>query len=381
MSNADERLILFSRLAFYPMHWQAFRYLCTYYAVQGTLIANAPPFIPDVHRQLGWIDPQREAAPFDVRLVPQGNKVAKVLWLRRELRQLQPDVIWVQEEPTDPYLLEILALYRFKRAPRIVTAVCENIFDHWQIRFTRPFWRFLWSRLNGLLGIATASLDGIHEVGMPTSIPAHTLVAGALEPPQQVQPTELPFERRIDDFVVGFAGRLCEEKGWKILLNALRELPANYKCVLAGDGPQREELQTWLKQPDLAGRVFYVGLLPRAELLRFYRALDCLAVPSLTFPRWKEQFGGVLADGLAMGLPLIGSDSGAIPEVIGPAGLIVPENNSAALAEAIHRLATQSELCRQFSAAGRQRFAAEFAIPAYARKIAQGLQLKERSHE
>jgi glycosyltransferase involved in cell wall biosynthesis len=378
MAVVEERLVMFSRLAFYPMHWRAFHYLCTHYAVQGTLIANTPPFIPSVHQQLGWVDPQREAAAFDVRLMPHVNQAAKALWLRRELRRLQPDVIWVQEEPTDPYLLEILALYRFKRAPRIVTAVCENIFDHWQIRVTRPLWRFFWSRLDGLLGIATASLDGIREAGMPASIPAYTLVAGALEPPAQVEPALLPFDRHVDDFVVGFAGRICAEKGWKVLLDALRALPANYKCVLAGDGPQRAELQAWLTQPELSGRVFYMGLLPRAELLEFYRALDCLAVPSLTFPRWKEQFGGVLADGLAMGLPLIGSNSGAIPEVIGSAGLIVPENDSAALAEAMRRLATQPELGRQFSTAGHQRFAAEFAIPAYARKLAHGLQLKER---
>ena len=46
----------------------------------------------------------------------------------RQLRDIGPDVIWVQEEPIDPFLLEMLALYRFRSRPRIVTAVCENIF-------------------------------------------------------------------------------------------------------------------------------------------------------------------------------------------------------------------------------------------------------------
>jgi len=59
----------------------------------------------------------------------------------------------------------------------------------------------------------------------------------------------------------------------------------------------------------------------------------------------------------------------------------VPENDPSALAEAIRRLSTQPELGRQFSVVGRERFAAEFTIPAYARKIAQGLQLKEHVHE
>ena len=166
--------------------------------------------------------------------------------------------------------------------------------------------------------------------------------------------------------------------GFGVLLTALRELPGHYQCLIAGDGPQLDELHAWMEQPGLKGRVFYMGLLPRTTLLQFYRTLDCLAVPSLTFPKWKEQFGGVLADGMALGLPLIGSDSGAIPEVIGPAGLIVPENDPGALAAAIEQLCRQPDLRQQFAAAGRERFAIEFAIPAYAHKIARGLKLKER---
>lgn len=373
-----ERLVLYSKLAFYPIHWQAFEYLCAHYDVEGSVIANTPPTLPTVHQQLGWVTPQTAAQEANVRLMPQTGPLSKALWLRRELRALRPDVIWVQEEPTDRYLLEILGLYRFSRRPRIVTAVCENIFGHWQIHSLRPLWRFFWSRLDGLLGIATASLDGIRAVGMPTHIPACTLVAGALPPPTSVEPMQLPFTRAADDFVIGFAGRVCEEKGWKVLLRVLLTLPDNFKCVLAGDGPQLDEFRTRMNQSDLQGRVFYTGLLPRPELWRFYRALDCLVLPSLTTPRWKEQFGGVLADGMAMGLPLVGSDSGAIPEVIGPAGLTVPENVPEALAAALRQLHEHPDLRRKFSAAGRERFQTEFAIPAYARKIARGLQLKER---
>jgi glycosyltransferase involved in cell wall biosynthesis len=98
----------------------------------------------------------------------------------------------------------------------------------------------------------------------------------------------------------------------------------------------------------------------------------------LTFPKWKEQFGGVLADGMAMGVALVGSDSGAIPEVIGPAGFIVPEGKPDALAAALLRLRENAGMRRQLGKAGQQRFWAEFAIPAYAAKIAKVLELRER---
>lgn len=213
---------------------------------------------------------------------------------------------------------------------------------------------------------------------MPSSVPAMTLIAGALPPPTALAPLELPLACSSNDFLVGFAGRICEEKGWKVLLLALTLLPPHIKCVLAGDGPQVAELQSSLLKQELRGRVCYVGLLPKAELWRFYRTVDCLAVPSLTFPKWKEQFGGVLADGMAVGLPLIGSNSGSIPEVMGPAGLVVPENDPQALAEAIRRLSENPDLCRRLGEAGMKRFKMEFAIPAYARKIAEALQLSER---
>jgi glycosyltransferase involved in cell wall biosynthesis len=188
----------------------------------------------------------------------------------------------------------------------------------------------------------------------------------------------LPFPRTQEDFLVGFAGRICEEKGWKVLLRAVRSLPDSFKCLIAGDGPQVSELGSLLSHPGLQGRVFYAGLLSRDALWGFYRSLDCLVVPSLTFPKWKEQFGGVLADGMVMGVALVGSDSGAIPEVIGPAGLIVPEGRPDALAAAILRLRENGEMRRQMGKAGQQRFWAEFAIPAYAGKIAKALELRER---
>lgn len=79
-----------------------------------------------------------------------------------------------------------------------------------------------------------------------------------------------------------------------------------------------------------------------------------------------------------MRVPLVGSDSGAIPEVIGPAGLTVPENDPEALATGLRQLYASPDLRQKFSAAGRERFQNEFAIPTYARKIARGLQLRER---
>ena len=60
--------------------------------------------------------------------MPAGSRRERVTWLARQLRDVRPDAVWVQEEPIDPFLLEILALYRLTSRPRIVASVCENIF-------------------------------------------------------------------------------------------------------------------------------------------------------------------------------------------------------------------------------------------------------------
>jgi glycosyltransferase involved in cell wall biosynthesis len=146
-----------------------------------------------------------------------------------------------------------------------------------------------------------------------------------------------------------------------------------FKLAVAGDGPDADELQQ-----SLPGRFHYAGLLPKGDLWSFYAALDCLAVPSLTTSYWKEQLGQTVLDGLAMGVPVVASASGGLADAVGEAGIIVPEGDAGALAGALRRLAADAELRRRLSEQGPKRFRREFAIPAYADKIAAALELRPR---
>jgi glycosyltransferase involved in cell wall biosynthesis len=374
MTRPEQTLVFYSRLAFYPVHWLALEEVVRRFEARAIVLAAAPPAdLPTVHQAHGTVDPTGASAlPIEVRHVPRGSRRERLAWIARQLRAIRPDAIWVQEEPIDPFLLEMLALYRFHKRPRIVTAVCENIFPRPRRFAERTARRLLWPRLDHLLTVARPSLEGIRAAGMPSSVPASTLVAGGLEPEGEVKAIPLPASPGAT-FTVGFAGRLVEEKGWSMLAGAL---PDDTRLVLAGDGPQRAELEA-LAAAD--GRIHYVGLKPKDELWSFYAALDCLAVPSLTTPRWKEQSASTLVDGLAMGLPIVASDSGGIADIMGPAGVLVPEGDADALRSALARLRDDTELRMRLGAAGRERFRREFAIPAYARKIGNALKLHERS--
>ena len=104
----------------------------------------------------------------------------------------------------------------------------------------------------------------------------------------------------------------------------------------------------------------FIGQLPSGELPAEYRKIDALVLPSLTRPNWKEQFGRVLVEAMASGVPVIGSDSGAIPGVIGDAGRIVPEGDVVALAGALRDLRDQPALRDDLIKKGRARFLAHF---------------------
>jgi glycosyltransferase involved in cell wall biosynthesis len=365
------RLVLYSELALYPIHWAAFRRLCDDYDAEGVAFARSSADLPAVHQQLGWVDGTAEGV--EVRTIPAGSSVSRVRWLSRELRVLQPDAIWLQQEPTDRIALELLAALRTWREPQIVCAVCENLFAGASSR-VRLAGRLLWPRIDALAAVATRSLEGIRTIGMPASIPSAVLVAGALSPPTHIEPTTHPLAAGTGDFVVGFAGRITPQKGWRDLAAAVGTLPPPFKLLLAGshDDPTFHER---LKNPDLRDRAAYVGLLDRQALWSFYASLDCLVLPSLTTSTWTEQFGGVLADAMSIGVPILGSSSGAIPEVIGPAGLVFPEGNARAIAERLQRLAADPGLRENLGVLGRERFEREFSITAYARKLAKLLRL------
>jgi glycosyltransferase involved in cell wall biosynthesis len=98
-----------------------------------------------------------------------------------------------------------------------------------------------------------------------------------------------------------------------------------------------------------------LGALQRHDMDRFWQGIDLLALPSLTTPRWAEQFGRVLVEAMSRGVPVVGSSSGAIPEVIGDAGLIFPEGDAMALATTIRRICDSAALRADLIARGLDR--------------------------
>lgn len=164
---------------------------------------------------------------------------------------------------------------------------------------------------------------------------------------------------------VGYAGRLVPQKGLLDLLEAASGLPW-VRLLIVGSGVMEADLRRRAGRPDLRGRVEFAGRVPSSALPNLYRQMDVLVLPSRTTPTWKEQFGRVLVEAMACGVPVVGSSCGEIPHVIDEAGLVYPEGDVVALRAALERLrdpALRAELGRR----GRERVLAYFTQKQVAR--------------
>lgn len=275
----------------------------------------------------------------------------------RALRTFRPDVIDVQEEPFSLAMGQILVV---RQALASRAALIFYSFQNLLKRYPPPFnlfeqWAF---RVAAGACVATSEIGGVlrrkgyrgrlvvNPPGVDPQVFRPLPEAGAaLRASLGIAPGQP---------LLGFLGRLTPEKGVHDLVAALAMLPGDVHLLLVGGG-DRGPIETHARALGVAGRIRFTGAVNRLEAPRYLSALDALAVPSRTTPGWKEQFGRVIAEAALCGVPVIGSDSGAIPEVIGDAGVIVPEANVRALAAAARLVLGQPELAARLGTKARQR--------------------------
>ena len=278
--------------------------------------------------------------------------------LAAEVAAFRPDVINVWEEPWSLVCAHACAV-RAKVLPS-AAVVCEteqNIFKPLPPPF-RQIRRYVLGRVDAMVGRSNEAIEVLRRLGYTG--PAE-LVPNAVD-------TELfrPMDRGAcraalnreagvdwgDRFVVGFVGRIVIEKGIMDLLEAIGRCRAAVVLVVIGSGAAEAEVRRSVAGMGIGDRVVLIPARPLDQLPVMFGAMDVLAVPSRTTPRWKEQFGRVIIEAHACGVPVIGSDSGAIAEVIGDGGVVVPEQNPMALAAAIDDLLGNRPRTSQLGNAG-----------------------------
>jgi glycosyltransferase involved in cell wall biosynthesis len=131
-----------------------------------------------------------------------------------------------------------------------------------------------------------------------------------------------------------YCGRLIREKGVLDLVRAMARLPRTV-LVLAGQGPERRRLESAALRLGVHDQLRFVGAVAYGEMPRLYSAADVFCLPSVSTPYCQEQFGMVLVEAMACGVPVVTTATGSIPEVVGGAAVVVPPYAPDAIADAI----------------------------------------------
>lgn len=283
-----------------------------------------------------------------------GSRHVYASGLVEAIKGTRPDVIDLFEEPFTLVALQTLVL-RNALAPRaaLVFYSAVNVERHWRWPY-RTIERAVMRSADGAHAPSADVPPILRARGLMQDRPVAVIPLGVdVNGFASAEPMPLPDIPRPR---IGFVGRFEPVKGLDVLLEAARRLSTSASLVLVGDGSQRDALR--------GDGVHVLSSVAYEQVPSLLKALDVLVLPSVTIlPLHREQFGRVLAEAMAAGVPVIGTTSGAIPEVIGDAGIVVPERDPAALAQALDALLTRAELRQRCIAAGQERARRTFDWP------------------
>lgn len=168
------------------------------------------------------------------------------------------------------------------------------------------------------------------------------------------------------DFIVGFAGRLVERKGWRTFIVAAElvlETQPNITFLIAGDGKDKHELLELINTSKLAENIVFLGYV--SDMVWFYSLLNCFVIPS-----YWEPMGLTEIEAQAMGIPVISSDVEALNEIVrhNENGLLFTVKDEKDLAEKIQKIIVDEEL-RKYLINGGYQTVKTFSLKDYSIKL------------
>ncbi len=290
-----------------------------------------------------------------VRLLGPSTEWHRTLYctLAFGMLEARPDLIHAEEEPDSLAALQI-ALARRIFAPRaqLVLHTWQNVnrVKRWYVRLVI---RATTSQADAILCANQEAVAVLRQLGYRRQaevIPHHGVDLRVFHPfPRQVEQSH--------ELKVIYAGRFAPEKGLDTLLQAISQLRPAARLILIGDGPAYADLTGRVVSLGIDDCVQFLSPMPPEKLAQELSQADALVLPSRTTGVWKEQFGRILIQAMACRVPVVGSDSGAIPEVVGDAGLLFAEGNVEQLTACLRRLIESPALRQDLMDRGEARVA------------------------
>lgn len=299
-------------------------------------------------------DSAADLVRFDLMLGPGPRPAAALkdlLTLRRAAAQWEPHLVHAHGLKAG-----LLSLLAFAGGPLPVVITFHNLRGGGAMQ---PLLRLLIPRAAAAVAVSEAVRESLESAGI--ALPDAVVI------PNGVDLSAFPVLKPApagDPFTAAFLGRLTDEKGVRILLQAagLLRSERRIRFVVAGDGPLRAEVEAVSRTGP--GRVEYLG--HQEDVLGVYQPAAVIVVPSLS-----EGLGLTAIEAMASGRPVIASRVGGLPEVLlhNETGLFVPPADPEALARAIMALMQDPALRVQMAAAGRARVEELFTLDRMLRQV------------
>ncbi|GAP95885.1 glycosyltransferase [Leptolyngbya sp. NIES-2104] len=342
-------------------------------------VSVAQQFYAEIERQTGWeitiVVPENWKDEYGIQRKVQrwkdfrGDLISIPVWKSGSiplhsyrslfvnlLRELNPDFIYLHQEPYALVTLQVyLANYFTIRKP-ISFFTWQNIFKRYPIPF-RQMERWVLQNTDVMFPGSYSAEAVMREKGysgrsvlMPSGIDPAIYYPRSNTLKSELGTTD-------HEVLIGYVGRVVEQKGLKTLLCALNEIRSlPWRLAVVGTGEFDAEFDEIAQQLNLSDRIQKLGFVPFTETPNYLSAFDILVLPSETRANWKEQFGRVIIEAMACGTPVIGSDSGEIPHLINSTkgGLVFPEGDAIALSQRLGELIQNPELRSNYAETGKQ---------------------------
>ena len=191
--------------------------------------------------------------------------------------------------------------------------------------------------------ISSIGIPGNKVVGLHNGIDIGKLCK-RIPSVEEVEKEKKQLGLKSNEFVIGFAGRLTQQKGCEYLIEACSMLDFPFKLVMLGEGEKETELKDLVDKYKLSDRVVFAGY--REDITLYYSLFDVLALPS----RW-EPYPRSLLEAIVLQLPIVASSVDGIPEMITheKTGLLFDNGNVQQLASCLKRMNETPELLKEIS--------------------------------
>jgi glycosyltransferase involved in cell wall biosynthesis len=282
------------------------------------------------------------------------------------VKQIRPDIFHIEEEHYSFVTYQAIKLAK-KHNIKCLFVTWQNIYK----KYPFPFSRIEQYNLKNA-DYAIAGSNEIRKVlvrkGFDNKRISMIPLGADTKMFHRMESTELRSKLQLEFFTIGYLGRFVKEKGVMDLLDAVSLIDNDFNLLLVGSGKLRQIIKAEGKRLGILKKIKIVDSVFSSQVPDYLNCMDCLVLPSRTTRKWKEQFGRVLTEAMSCEVPVIGSDSGEIPNVIGGCGLIFKEGDVDDLSSKIKRLINNEGLRLELAKKGRHRVLDNFTQEKVARE-------------